>query len=329
MGKALNKKFSVGYNGQKDFFDEVVFPYRKYIASVYSAPPLMLNIPSARINPNVSSTELLELRNELKREKIDFNLVYNFDGISNPAIAVKLISTADFYKPDMITVNGIFTLDLFLQKTKYNLNISIINDINSLNQLDQLFEGKERKRVISYNIGRRKTFNLGYIRAVKKKYPKLRLKLMVNEGCVFECPDQGFHSCSRTMMRGKFRNSKIFYCDKFQREQYWRFLTGQYIPPKFLIEYLGLIDEFKLATRGASTENVVAIIEEYVNEKNITVERAMRSSHGGAGFSKVNFGEKERDLYAIPYPENFFKIRSSCRHNCYECDYCHKIKNVD
>lgn len=330
-----NKKFyrrlSIGYNGDPDFFSAVVLPFKKYLSSVYSSPGTSLGISSARFTPNITPARLLRFRRQLKSAGIPFNLVYNFDGISDTGILKALAVTAERLKPDEITVNGTFVLDAFLRIGKYKLNISIINDINSINQLCQLLERDTGGLIASYNIGRRKTYDPRYIAAVRKKFPRLKLKLMVNEGCIFECPDQNFHSCTMTMTHGKRIDPGIFYCHKLPARNHWRFLTGQYIPPKFLHKYLGLADEFKIATRGAHGEPagndfIRGILEEYVDEADIPVERAMRSSFGGSFFiRKYPQGPGASLGYSMPYPDDFFKMRTACAHDCWRCDYCKKI----
>ncbi len=337
--KKYYRKLSVGYNGDKDFFGRIILPFKKYISSVYSAPGVSFGVSSARFSPDITPARLLDFRRKLKAEKIEFNLVYNFDGISDAGILPKLVKIADLLKPDVITANGTFITDEFIRLGKYELNISIINDINSLNQLYQLMERDTKGLVTSYNIGRRRTFDLEYIRSVRKAFPALRLKLMVNEGCVFECPDQGFHSCSMTMGLGTSFDQSRFYCSKLSPGQHWRFLTGQYIPPKFLARYCGLVDEFKIATRGVHGEPVgndfiAGVLAEYINETDVSLARGMQSSFGGSIFSgrflrdngtRPDAPEEEAARYLEPYPDDFFNVRTACKHNCYQCAYCRDI----
>lgn len=336
-----NKKYyrmlSIGYNGDKNFFPEVVLPFKKYISSVYSSPCTSLGISSARFTPDIALEQLLEFRREIKSAGIEFNLTYNFDGISDMGILPRLVEVAELLEPDLITVVGTPVFDVFLRLGKYKLNISIINDITSINHLRQFLARDTKGLITSYNLGRRTTYDLRYIAKVRKTFPKLSLKLMVNEGCVFECPDQNFHSVYLTMSRGKSSDPSIFYCGTLTPDRHWRFLTGQYIPPKFLAQYCGLVDEFKIATRGAHghpavNEFIRGLLSEYINEEDITVERAMTSSNGGACFAVGYFqglrsrGEKmPSGGYQMPYPKDFFKVKTSCAHNCHECSYCRSI----
>jgi len=62
------------------------------------------------------------------------------------------------------------------------------------------------------------------------------------------------------MTHGKYFDPGIFYCHKLDPGQHWRFLTGQYIPPKFLASYRGLVDEFKIATRGRTANRRPTIL---------------------------------------------------------------------
>jgi hypothetical protein len=333
------RRLSVGYNGAPDFFDGVIVPFRKYISSVYTTPGVSFGVSSARFVPDITPARLLAFRHKLGREGIEFNLVYNFDGISGPDMLPRLVKIAGLLKPDLITVNGTWVMDEFIRLEKYKLNISIINDINSLNQLHQLLERDPKGVITSYNIGRRKTYDLKFIAAVRREFPKLKLKLMVNEGCVFECPDQNFHSTSMTMGLGTRFDQGRFYCSKLGPGCHWRFLTGQYIPPKFLHHYLDLAHEFKLATRGVhgdpvSSDFVRGVLREYISEADISIARGMRTSFGGSIFSGGLLDENgvPRGLppsaaarYLAPYPAGFFAKRTACRHDCWRCPYCRGI----
>lgn len=327
--KSYYRKLSVGWNGAADFFPAVILPLKKYISSVYSSPGTSLGISSARFTPDITPARLLEFRKKLKAAGIPFNLVYNFDGISCTDVLKKLVLAAERLKPDEITVNGTFVLDAFLRIGRYPLNISIINDINSVNQLCQLLARDPRGLIASYTIGRRKTYDPHYMAAAGKKFPRLKLKLMVNEGCIFECPDQNFHSCTMTMTHAKRIDPGIFYCHKLPEREHWRFLTGQYIPPKFLRRYCGLVDEFKIATRGAHGEPadsafVRGILEDYISEADIPIGRAMHTSFGGSFFMR-KYPQGTGPAYRMPYPGDFFRVRTACAHDCWRCEYCKKI----
>ena len=55
----------------------------------------------------------------------------------------------------------------------------------------------------------------------------------------------------------------------------------------------------------------------------------MRSSFGGSFFARRHFqsaGGRETPLgYPMPYPDDFFRVRTACAHDCWRCDYCRKI----
>lgn len=331
-----NKKYygrlSVGYNGAPDFFRTVLLPFKKYISSVYSTPGLSAGVSSARFVPDITAARLLAFRKRLKAEGVNFNLVYNFDGAGDSGLLPKLVRTADSLQPDSVTVNGTWVLDEFLRLGRYKLQISVVNDINSLNQLHQLLERDTKGLIETYNIGRRRTFDPAYIASVRRAFPGLKLRLMVNEGCVFECPDQGFHSCSMTMGLGRRVDQGRFYCGKLAPRERWRFLTGQYIPPKFLPRYSGLVDEFKLATRGVhgwpvSSAFIAGLLADYIAEADVTLARGMQSAFGGTLFLRGNDARpgKGEAAYLEPYPGDFFDVRSACRHDCWRCRYCRDL----
>lgn len=330
-----HKKFTIGYNGEPDFTEKVLLPFQDYISSVYAAPPEAMGMPNARKVMPGRPESLLAFREQCKQEQIEFNLLFNFDAIAFPdtMFLEQLFFITDFFKPDMVTVSNTFVMDAFLEQTEYKVNLSIIFNIPSLNQLAMVMENDFAHKIVSYNIAKSKTFSPKYIRSVREKYPELRLKLMLNEGCVIECPDQHFHSgCLSMSPRGFNVHDSLFYCRKLKPEQYWRFLTGQYIPPKFLANYCELADEFKVACRYYSSEAIAKVLSEYIHEEDISIRRAMLSSHGGAGFvfnDDALRDEARPHPCDIPYPDDFFSKRSSCGNVCHQCDYCKSILMLD
>ena len=335
--KKYKKKFTIGYNGKKDFFEKAVKPFEYYISSVYSSPPTPFGIDMGRFRPGDSVKDFVDFRKKLKKKKIKFNLLFNFDGVTDINIAKKVLVATKVIKPDIVTINGTFFLDLFLKNTNCKINISVVTDVYLISQIDMLMERDKKGQIESLNISRRRVYDLDFIKKIKNKYPNLKLKLLINEGCVFGCPDVNFHSCSIGMAKNdNVKNYDAFYCQKLKKNQYWRFLTGQYIPPKFLSGYCGFVDEFKIAGRGAikkgsPTGQQIKVIKEYIEERDVTIDRAIRSTYGGAHFSKnIKYNEfmkkqTKKSPYLKPYPKEFFDIRSKCRHNCDECGYCKNI----
>ena len=141
----INKKyfnsFSIGYDGSRDFFERIVLPYKKYIRSIYAVPPLSSGLSNARWALKTSPTELLNFRKNVQKTGKEFNLVFNFNGVTYPRkqFSKKLLDVTNFYSPDMVIISGTYLLDI-LRETKYKIGISIIHDINTANQLEMLME---------------------------------------------------------------------------------------------------------------------------------------------------------------------------------------------
>jgi len=155
--------------------------------------------------------------------------------------------------------------------------------------------------------------DLKLIKEIKEK-TGLKIKMLVNEGCLRNCPFRKIHfnMISHFCDTNEFdRRSCISMIKKYPEKLF----SVPFVRPEDLKHYKGLVDYFKLATRTMATGKIGLILDAYVNEK----------FDGDLLFllsTKALF-DYFTDVNNKVLSENrFFEKLSSCGNDCSNCSYC-------
>lgn len=96
------------------------------------------------------------------------------------------------------------------------------------------------------------------------KNDKWKIKCLVNEACIYGCPQNINHACYLSLTGGI--NISCF-CNRND----WRYsdlLRTNFILPRWLKNFDNLVDIYILSGRRAPTFKIVDILDAYVNERN-------------------------------------------------------------
>jgi len=106
--------------------------------------------------------------------------------------------------------------------------------------------------------------NLDLIKEIKEK-TGLKIKLLLNEGCLRNCPFRNIHFnvISHNSDTNEFDKRA---CITVLRKHPEKFFQIPFIRPEDLKHYKGIVDCFKLGTRTMSTANILFVLEVYTNE---------------------------------------------------------------
>jgi len=160
--------------------------------------------------------------------------------------------------------------------------------------------------------------NIPLIKEIKNR-TGLKIRLMLNEGCISNCPYRATHY---NYLSGGFR-----YPAKITEGVFWdKFCLGIYlndpakvfripfIPPEALTYYEQFIDYYKLSTRGFSTERIEVCLKAYGNKYFSGNLLDILDSPGGSYFEYIDYDALKRN--------NFFEKMLTCRLQCESCHYC-------
>lgn len=143
----------------------------------------------------------------------------------------------------------------------------------------------------------------------------LKLKAIVNEACLMDCPQFISHACLRSLNISDSK-SEYYYCTR-KEWKYEDVLKTNFILPRHLKQYDQYVDIYKIAGRDYfSLEQLIHAISSYISEDNstdlfslITIKSSIRKQ----------FNQKIL-IKAIPD-----KILTCELKNCKQCQICNKV----
>lgn len=162
-------------------------------------------------------------------------------------------------------------------------------------------------------------------KAVKGYDPDIRIELLANEGCIYQCPFKLSHdahialSNSGLAREGTFRMNKNLGCQAYFDFQPHAFLKSPFIRPEDIHHYQGVADGIKLCGRTRGVRFLERCISAYIQENfngNLldlmdTPEILARQWH----IDNSRLGSK------------FFTTLTSCTKMCKTCKICSEIFN--
>jgi len=182
---------------------------------------------------------------------------------------------------DLITVGNPYLLELInwkrlkyvKAKTSVNFQIKSGKTIELLNNLLEFWISRDILEEI--DIQKDLLRDINELKKIKKALKtKVRLSIIINEGCLTGCPYQISHQIHSSTFPPdcltkydqdfKFGIAK---CKHITVVEPWRFLDSNWILPRHLKNYEGLIDTFKITGRDDSTKTIINTLKAYAFEE--------------------------------------------------------------
>lgn len=328
----LRKKLSIGHNGTLEFFS-IMEKYHEYIGEVYFAPASWVT-PSTRPNDMTSKAEYTEIIKEHmksvqeKNLNIKFSLLLNSQCWNGEFRSEQLIQKIRNYielleyRFDDIVVSDLFLAKvlkpLMPEKTFTTSVISALNDIDGCIEFLKQFSDFE-----TICVGHKLTYDISEMKNIKEVTGK-KIKLLINQGCYYHCPDYVLHSTALAHT-GKFfapvEEGKKLYCDYVNStldEEAWKNLTHQALSPENIGYYSDVVDVYKLSTRIESDINRIdKIIGGYIfGDKNVFAKNLFMGGGRSVSYDVAAI------FSLVEYPKNYIEVRNRCKNRCYKCTYC-------
>lgn len=297
-----NKTFSIPYNNDPELIgklDQLLVRPRDIEVYIYFAPnPLITN--AGRKFPNLKrylnkdefdsksfDRELFEALKNAKKCGFKTNLLLNNVLLGMPHFNSELKNEIpkiqdyleEIYKEgilDRVTISNPYLLELINWdrlknveiKTSVNFQIKSAKTIEIINNLTQYWL---RKKIDAVEIQKDLLRNMNFLERIKEKTKSsIKLSIIINEGCINNCPYQMAHqlfACSFPKKNINDNEELVFNtakCKYITNKEPWRILDSNWILPENLGSYNKIIDEFKLTDRSDTTENILKIVKAYV-----------------------------------------------------------------
>ena len=326
-------EFSVPYNNDPDTLAEVFRLKERNgnrITEIYLSGPQEFS-GAGRIVPEMDFEEFAGLADKIHSEGIRVNLLLNSicEGSDwySPAV---LKSTMDYLERvhedhgvEAITIaNPLYIREVRKRFPAMEICASVLGDIDCV-QKAVIFR-KAGADVLTPHVD----INRDPALLMKiKNATGARLKLMVNEGCLFRCPFRKFHfnyishkSRKPGMRQGVKAEDNVFSlnCLQLSKNDLSQILKSCWIRPEDLRKYEQITGYFKLVGRTSSKTMLLRSVEAYMQESwNGDLLELMAGNLYSLGMSHLmHLDNKSLD------ESGFFQKITSCDKECSECDYC-------
>lgn len=202
-----------------------------------------------------------------------------------------------------------------------NFSLDSISKIESMLSHMQLILGQlPSKLSLDRSLNRDHNKLVSISEHMRKKYPEIELELVVNEGCILNCPYKNAHDCNIAVSSWKNEISEFMRiaCHRYHFKNDFKFiLTSPFVRPEDLDKILPYIDVIKIAGRNFDFETqkdvVLAYQQKFYYMNLCNLIEVFRPYKEGLFINS--------DLF----PPNFYDITSSCEKNCSTCMYCVKV----
>ncbi len=320
-------KFSIGYNHDLKIL-ALLEQYKDHIEALYFPIPKAYS-GSGRNLPQKSNypEEIPLLIETCKSLNIKSQLLINSTCLGINGYEVEFFSTiVDYIKQlkrhglqSVVLANPVYISELRAQFADIELESSINGYVKTPEHASHLKDLGADVVTIDRDINR----NLPLIKKIKE-VGGLKIRMLVNEGCLRNCPFRPSHfnyiSHADGPPQNKMIGDRFFerWCVKLYHKNPALFLRSSFVPPDGLQFYSSLVDYFKLATRDSATSRIEFVLQSYIaQEFSGTLTDLLVSSCMVPYYRYIDYQQMKRHHY--------FERMLTCDDRCEKCDFCKNL----
>lgn len=350
--------YDLPFHNNKKYANKLASDYYNKLYSVYFGVP-SIGLSDARIqNDNINIDDLIDNLLELPEHTKCYVTIngrytpftnYNKDKL-NEVISV-------FSKMhSMGVLDGIIFLDFYYLRMLSDLDPELFSQLEAVPSINCYIDNIEKfnaqlvyindigmkqpsKFIVDRSMNRRMDELIILSKEMRKKHPEMKIELLVNEGCLYQCPFKINHDIAISMVNDRsFEGSQYLIgqhtdnsfdvsslneewgCIRYLDDHPSRLFQIPFIRPEDLSKYEGVFDIVKISGKVLSDEQVYSIINAYEERE-----------WDGNLLNILDATGALRDNYYVfndEIPDNFHKMLTTCDKNCMKCRYCEKISDV-
>jgi len=326
-------EFSLPYNNNAETL-EGLFQLQglggSKVSEIYLSCPQAYS-GSGRVTPRLSEDHFFQVISLIHRHNIRVNLIMNptcqgadwYTQKSFQSILDFLAMMHDEFGVEAVTLAN----PVYIQKVKKHIPgmevcASVLSDVDCLQRAVIIREAGADTITPDANINR----NIGLLEQIKKA-TGARIKIMVNEGCLYRCPYRKFHfnfvsHWSKELEHSTMQGQDFFdYCLAITRRDHSQILKSGWIRPEDLHRYTEVTPFFKVVGRTRPKSLVLRAATAYMSQSYtgnlIDIVCSSINAFGlayGAYIDNHELGES-----------GFFDKVTRCHNDCYDCSYCSSL----
>lgn len=323
-------EFSAPYNNDPETLQEI-FKLKRLgnnkVREIYLSGPQEYS-GSGRVTPRLSLGRFINIVDEIHSEGIRVNLLLNSTCEGINWYSPEVVNSKMEYLRQMHEEHGVEAVTianpLYIKEVRrrfpdMEICASVLGDIDCVQRA--VIYNKAGADVITPDISINR--DLGLLKAIKEA-TNAKLKLMLNEGCLYKCPFRKFHfNYTSHQSKEVILESNIFFtdCQKIFGEDLSQILKSCWIRPEDTKKYSEITNFFKMVGRGKPRSLVTRTVRAYLEESwegdlldILCASLNMFTLENGAFLDN-----KSLDKY------KFFEKVTSCDKNCSQCDYCAEL----
>ena len=156
----------------------------------------------------------------------------------------------------------------------------------------------------------------------RKKFPGIKIELLANEGCLFQCPYKPAHDCHISLSNmgtpfDTFRFNHDLGCIRYLKNYPFQILKSPFIRPEDVKAYEQHADVIKVCGRDLGSSFLMKTISAY-----------LRGSFSGNLLDlldALNWMAEKAIISNHELPHDFLQQLSSCSKDCGSCHYCEDL----
>ena len=329
-------EFSVPYNNDPGILKSILELKKigeNNIVEIFLAGPQEL-YGSGRISPEQSKEQFIGLLETIHKGGLRTNLVINsicggaewYSSNNKNRILSYLKELHEVYSLEAVTIaNPIYIKIIRKALPSVEICASVLSDINSVERAKIYKDLGVDTITPDANINR----DLELLKDIKSA-TGVKLKLMVNEGCLYQCPFRKFHF-NYISHRSKEIDRVYNECFDFTQEccmpitekDKSQILKSGWIRPEDTSKYADITNYFKIVGRATPSHRTLRAIKAYMAENwEGDLLDIMCSSLLSYSLKYGTYLDNKR-LDEI----GFFKRITTCNRKCDQCHYCRDVIN--
>ncbi len=330
------KKLSVPYNNDFRGTAGLLIKYKEHISEVYfPINPQILGSGRGAIDHEYYDDIIKALIGIAKNNDIKTNMIINQIGGSEFFADDKFLKRVLDYVDYFCNVQGVNFVTVTNPILAKNISrvTSYAKVVASVNMFINSFVGINKAMqlgISEFYLDRESNYNIDFIKKVKDNFKNIKMRIMLNEGCIPNCLFRQSHFDCVGLMQSQESEQKLRKYEEMHRisgcqisysNDLSLLLKTPIIRPEDLKYYTPYIDTFKVVGRTTSTfineMRIKAYSEEIFNGDFILLN--------DNGVARQVMEKKGLKIANERFPLDYAEKRFMCEGFCSDCNYCNGL----
>ena len=156
----------------------------------------------------------------------------------------------------------------------------------------------------------------------RKTWPEMKLVLLGNEGCIFQCPFKPAHDAHISLLGmgvsvDTFEMNRTYGCMRYFREKPHKLFKSPFIRPEDVHHYENYADIIKICGRTLGPQFLMKVITAYI--------RRFFTGNLPELLDTTEWMAHEYDIPNHKLPKDFWDRMTKCPGHCTSCNYCREL----